>query len=190
MKKHYFPVSHLLLFVSVVLFYSCSKSIDNSAERRNPVGIKELASTEVGVEVPEQPHGNQSVTGGGTAEELGEISTIVFNAVKKSDGSVTGHLVYHDRAEDVTFEADINCVTIDGNQARLTGILTKTFGPNADQSIPVGSMVTFFVMDNGEGNGAPPDQVSNLYYTTNVLCNVMRPDLIYIPINGNIQIKP
>lgn len=45
--------------------------------------------------------GNQMANGGGTTVEGGEKSTFVFNAVKKSDGSVTGHLVYKIRVSNI-----------------------------------------------------------------------------------------
>ena len=73
--------------------------------------------------------GNPSVHGGGTAMELGEKSTFSFNAVQEDDGTVEGHLVYHVRGADISFEMDIDCMTITGNRATLSG----TVHTRADQ---------------------------------------------------------
>jgi hypothetical protein len=46
----------------------------------------------------------------------------------------------------------------------LTGYVTRVSGANADDS-QIGRRVTFFVEDNGEGDAAPPDRISDMYLT-------------------------
>ncbi len=178
-----------MLAVAFIFLTSCTKT---AVKKDNQFGFKELSADPSGVTTPAPPgqsNGNQSVTGGGTANELGEKSTFVFNAIKKADGSVTGQLNYHVRAQDISFKANVNCVTIAGDEARITGIVTSVNGPQGSESL-VGRRITFFVKDYGQGAGAPPDKISDMFFTGNVACNVMRPDLIYLPVSGNIQVNP
>ena len=96
--------------------------------------------------------GNSSATGGGTAEEPGGLSTFVFNAVKKSDGTVTGHLVYHVRGfpPPIIIWMDLDCLIVAGNVAKIGGVVTKV-----SEEIPVfifvGQEGVFQVVDNGQG---------------------------------------
>ncbi|MFN9710611.1 MAG: hypothetical protein ACK55K_04305, partial [Bacteroidota bacterium] len=66
-----------------------------------------------------QNTGNRHINGGGTGIEFGKKSTFVFNAVETSSG-ITGHLVYHLRAFDVTFQMNLDCMEINGNRATMS----------------------------------------------------------------------
>ena len=139
--------------------------------------------------------GNQMANGGGTTVEGGEKSTFVFNAVKKSDGSVTGHLVYVIRVSNITVKMDLDCVRFIGNKtAVLSGIVTEVSGDNIPFYIHVGSNAFFEVVDNGQGNDANPDLISDLFFpvgtgSANANCTNRRART-YLPISGNIQVKP
>ena len=139
--------------------------------------------------------GNQMANGGGTTVEGGEKSTFVFNAVKKSDGSVTGHLVYVIRVSNITVKMDLDCVRFIGNKtAVLSGIVTEVSGNNIPFYIHVGSNAFFEVVDNGQGNDANPDLISDLFFpvgtgSANANCTNRRART-YLPISGNIQVKP
>jgi hypothetical protein len=128
--------------------------------------------------------GNPSVHGGGTAMELGEKSTFAFNAVQEDDGSVNGHLVYHVRGGDVSFELDIDCMTINGNRATLGGKVTSVSG-NAPGFLVLGARAAFTVEDNGQGRNAAPDRFSDVLFPGTCAANYVT----YIPISGNIQIN-
>ena len=134
--------------------------------------------------------GNPSATGGGTTEEAGKKSTFVFNAIEHKDGTVNGHLVYQFRGADVFIHMDIDCLNIFGNQAVLSGTVTKVTGTGANlfPFIFVGAPATFQVEDNGEGNNAPPDQISDLFFGVPDCHNFTT--TTYLPISGNIQVKP
>ena len=139
--------------------------------------------------------GNQMANGGGTTVEGGEKSTFVFNAVKKSDGSVTGHLVYLVRVSNITIKMDLDCVRFIGNNtAVLSGIVTQVSGDNIPFYIRVGSNAYFEVVDKGQGNDSNPDLISDLIFpigagSANVNCTNRRVRT-YLPISGNIQVKP
>ena len=139
--------------------------------------------------------GNQMANGGGTTVEGGEKSTFVFNAVKKSDGSVTGHLVYLIRVSNITVKMDLDCVRFIGaNTAVLSGIVTEVSGENIPSYIRVGSNAFFEVVDKGQGNDSDPDLISDLFFpigagSANANCTNRRAGT-YLPISGNIQVKP
>ena len=137
----------------------------------------------------------QMANGGGTTEEGGAISTFVFNAVKKSDGSVTGHLVYLIRVSNITVKMDLECVRFIGtNTAVLSGIVTEVSGDNIPSYIHVGSNAFFEVVDKGQGNDSNPDLISDLFFpvgagSSNANCTNRRAGT-YLPISGNISVKP
>jgi len=140
------------------------------------------------IATPAPAAGNPSATGGGTAVELGEKSTFTFNAVEHNNGAVIGHLVYNFRAGDISFHMDIDCMAITGNQAVLSGTVTKVSGNVEDYPfIFVGQDGVFQVQDNGEGGGASPDLFSDVNLDLGLNCNNSLPDP-YIPISGNIQV--
>jgi hypothetical protein len=134
-----------------------------------------------------QARGNPSATGGGTTQELGETSTFTFNAVQRPNGSVTGHLVYHIRAADLTIHMDIDCLSISGNTARLSGEVTHLQGDPPDY-VFVGQDAEFTVQDNGEGSQAPPDLFSDVFLFTGATCHDAFPPDPYLPTQGNIQV--
>lgn len=133
--------------------------------------------------------GNSSASGGGTAEELGELSTFVFNAVKKGNGNVTGHLVYHVRGWPVTFMMDLDCLNVAGNVATISGVVTQV-SEEVPGLIFVGQDGVFQVVDNGEGANASPDLFSDLFLEPGSSCSSGTvPAPAYIPIRGNIQVR-
>lgn len=141
--------------------------------------------------MPVAAAGNPSANGGGTTFEKTSTgillrSTFVFNAVKQKNGTVTGHLVYHFRAGNVTIYMDINCLKITGNSAALSGVVTKLTG--TPQSFEfVGQKAVFKVVDNGQGKGASPDLISDVILYGGANCNGFAPTP-HLPISGNITI--
>jgi len=131
--------------------------------------------------------GNPRATGGGTTVEGGEKSTFVFNAVKHKDGTVNGHLVYHFRLADVSIHMKLDCLNIIGNTAEMAGVVTQVNGV-APPFIFVGQRGEFTVVDNGQGNDAPPDLISDLFLFPAANCGGgLAPP--YLPVDGNIQVE-
>jgi hypothetical protein len=131
--------------------------------------------------------GNPKATGGGTTIEGGEKSTFVFNAVQHKNGSVTGHLVYHFREANFSFRMKIDCLNITGNQATLSGVVTKVVGP-AYSYIFVGQQGVFQVTDNGQGKHASPDLISDVILGSGASCTAPGPTP-YLPISGNVKVS-
>jgi hypothetical protein len=132
--------------------------------------------------------GNSSATGGGTAEEAGGLSTFVFNAVKKGDGTVTGHLVYQVRGLPITFMMALDCLIVAGNVATMSGVVT-----HVSEEIPgfifVGQEGVFQVVDNGQGADAAPDLYSDLFLGPGESCINYPYPPAHIPISGNVQVR-
>lgn len=74
------------------------------------------------------------------------------------DGDVKGTFELHARQQDPNrrVHGEVICVTLIGNQAWLGGRMTQSDHPAA----PPGTFSLWRVVDNGEGTGAPPDQIS------------------------------
>lgn len=84
--------------------------------------------------------------------------TFSFNAKLKADGDVTGNfqLVAHRQGQKAaTYHGKVICLSVRDNQAWVGGYFTKM--PNPDR---VGTWLRFRAVDNGEGEGAAPDQLS------------------------------
>lgn len=127
-------------------------------------------------------HGNLTVSG--------ELRTFSFNAVKHADGSVTGESELKSRASGTVIHAALNCLTVVGNQAYIGGVVT-----NSNNSSLVGKPCVFTVIDNGEGDNAPPDELSFFVtFATGPTEDCNGPTVHSLTLNlieaGDIQVKP
>jgi hypothetical protein len=131
----------------------------------------------------------QSAYGGGTAVEFERRSTFGFNAVQHSDGNVTGTLIYMFRDFDLDFKVQMNvdCLIIEGNRAKFSGLITKI---SANMPLPpfvFGSRGSMQVEDNGTGNAELPDKYSDFHFFQARCTDKNEP---YIPLDGNIVVNP
>lgn len=112
-----------------------------------------------------QSGGNITVSGGGSFDELGAVTTYTFNAVQHKDGETNGHLILHFRAAEGSMYVAVDCLRLfDENKATMSGVITKMYGvtEGAPPYIFVGGRVSFTVQDNGEGGASPGDVVSDI----------------------------
>ena len=191
MKTTKFSYFMPLLACALALgIFGCAKE-----DIKAPNVSDESATSKQDITLTTRAGGNQMANGGGTTVEGGEKSTFVFNAVKKSNGSVTGHLVYQIRVSNIGVKMDLDCVRFIGtNTAVLSGIVTEVSGDNIPFYIHVGSNAYFEVVDKGQGNDSAPDLISDLFFpigagSANANCTNRRAGT-YLPISGNIQVKP
>lgn len=98
----------------------------------------------------------RSARGSGHITHLGEYRTFAFNVRESGDGSASGMWQIQSRHTNSTLHGKVECVSFDGNAAWFSGRLTRSSNP----VYPVGSVWGMIVVDNGEGAGASPDQVS------------------------------
>jgi hypothetical protein len=118
---------------------------------------------------------------------------LAFDATKYSDGSVSGHFEYIQKAGGDTFKfgVDVTCMNVyGGNRAKIGGIVTQS----SDPTIAVGSYGWFQVFDNGEGANASPDQSSLVGFgdeaANQAFCN--SPNLPRFgpwDVDGNVQVS-
>jgi hypothetical protein len=66
----------------------------------------------------------------------------------------------HFPSDNVNMHIAVQCLAIERNWAWMSGPVTRTDDPNT----PVGRVFVWRVQDNGEGQGAPPDRVSNFFH--------------------------
>ena len=125
-----------------------------------------------------------SATGSGHVQLGGELRTFSFNAVQRSDGSVTGQAQLQARLADNTTHVEIDCLNVVGNVAIVSGTL------------PSGVTGAFAVEDNGEGGNAAPDRITLLNtgpFFTPGICMFLTPAVVapfLLPIeHGNVQVR-
>jgi len=95
------------------------------------------------------------VLGSGHVEQAAGLREFTFHAVEQPDGSATGSYKVV-LANGLFFEVDVRCMVVNANIGWIAGTIRAT---NA-APVVVGSVSTVFVIDNGEGDGAPADIVS------------------------------
>lgn len=82
-----------------------------------------------------------------------------FHAITHPNGSVQGSgEITSAQPQGHKLKFDIECLTVNGNAAVMSGIITESTFALA----PVGMPIVFRVIDNGEG-GSDPDQMSGGY---------------------------
>ena len=169
----------LLVVALAATFLACETAVE-PVDTASEVGISTAGTASA--------KANLRATGGGTTLELGEKSTLTFNAVRHNNGTVNRHLVYQFRGGDHGIHMSIDCLNISGNQAALSGTVTQVTG-TPPPFVFVGQKAVFKVEDNGQGAGAPPDLISDLFLFGTATCTIAYPFLnLYLPIDGNIQV--
>jgi len=116
-----------------------------------------LAFVGIGYSGPARPGAGHFAGGHGNLVMEGSLRTFTFQARQSRDGSVQGSMELKNRQLGVRAHADLDCLRIEGDEAFLSGVLTRVSG--IDGSI-VGDEVWFHVRDNGEGRGDPADRIS------------------------------
>jgi hypothetical protein len=123
----------------------------------------------------------------------GTVQVFSFSANVQADGGETGQgeILYRTTLKGGTEEArihiDIDCVTIDGNRAILSGIVTQS-----SDGTSINDRVVIAVADNGEGINDPPDTMSVLLIddaTACISCKSKMKLLLQDIDRGNIQVR-
>jgi len=89
----------------------------------------------------------------------GTFRSFSFSARKYADGTSAGELQLNSRSFDVVVHIKIDCLRVVGNVAHMSGRITRVSNPDEGE---VGELNRVEVRDNGEGDDAPPDQVSTI----------------------------
>ena len=87
---------------------------------------------------------------------IGEaLRTFAFTAKSRGDGTAQGQFQIHNRSIPAKDHGTVTCLVVDGNQAWIGGVITHSTVPER-----IGLGRVWRVIDNGEGSGSPPDQVT------------------------------
>jgi hypothetical protein len=137
---------------------------------------------------------HQSVTGhADIASTLGTVlivDTYSFAAIGHKDGRVSGQFELRAKYLNVTVRAHgvVECLFVTGNRARLGGRVTQS---TFESGLPVGTQLTWSVMDNGEGGKDAPDTASMLLGNdAAAYCALGLPYPEYPIRRGNVQVRP
>jgi hypothetical protein len=116
------------------------------------------------------------------------------SAIRHADGSVSGefenHVTNAATGEFIlTAHVTIVCFTINGNVARIGGIIDRQFGLPIPPGVAPEGFIT--VVDNGEGHDAAPDLASPpALGPPFVHCETGLPRPLFPIERGNIQVRP
>ncbi|MDQ6788813.1 MAG: hypothetical protein M3033_18580 [Acidobacteriota bacterium] len=113
-----------------------------------------------------------------------------FNAIRDADGTAKGNAVIHNKSFDFRGHIEVTCLSVQGNRARIAGVVKGTNDPNLDDNTAV-----FEVFDNGEP-GRGNDTISLVFFSppnspppNQAYCEVFE-GLPQMPIDGgNIQVN-
>lgn len=108
---------------------------------------------------------------------------ISFHANTMPQGDVQGNGVFT-YTDGTAVEFDLNCLTVMGTQAVMTGVITS-----GDHPYLIGQQVYIRVVDNGEGAGSSGDQIAVIFGNYGLPCDEAHGALSSISA-GNIQVKP
>jgi hypothetical protein len=165
----------LLLAGGMALFLgSCSKESNFSDTANSTKGELKAGNT-------------PSANGQGSLVVNSVVRHFSFRAITKQNGTVEGSGVLNYNGNgNIQIKFSIDCLNVAGNMATMSGAVTAS----NDEVWPVGTPVSFRVLDNGEGSGSDPDQITLLQQSFGYDCYTW-PGLPLNPITaGNIQVKP
>jgi hypothetical protein len=183
-----------LLLVPLVVVLACSD---------HPTGPGLGPEMQVGHEpgvVAADPAGSgsviSSVTGSGHlfSPVAGAWRTFTINATKDGTGAVHGHFQWraHLGGGGSKVSGSVICFSVDGNQAWLAVLFEKAAG---EQNI--GKWASIWVVDHGQGAGAPPDELGIRWrglpdgdFDPHEFCSERWTDLELLPVeSGNFQVN-
>ena len=112
---------------------------------------------------------------------------LTFNAKEHADGSFSGNVLLQFPSNDLTVHADVTCIQVDGNIARIGGVNRS----NSDFAGEIG----FHVEDNGAGANSASDRASLMFVSggpglAQAVCDgALIPGPLFESFRGNMQVK-
>ncbi|MDX1545830.1 MAG: hypothetical protein R3247_02510 [Rhodothermales bacterium] len=115
-----------------------------------------------------------------------ELRTFSFNAKQFADGSANGQWQLNNRNFPIRLHGEVECVSVSGNEAWFAGTTT-----NSDDPAQEGTIRGFYVVDNGEGGKAAPDQISFAFglSSADIWCDLQPRVALNDVEKGNVQVK-
>ena len=133
---------------------------------------------------------HQSAVGSGQFHLGLPLRTFSFSAHTTADGTATGEAQLDNRASGARDHFEIDCLNVLGDIAVMSGTIRSSVDPTL-----VGTDVLFAVRDNGEGPGAPPDEITLAFTGFGIACtDITDPTSLtpfLVPIEqGQVQVRP
>ena len=101
-------------------------------------------------------------------------------------GNARGEMAI-DFADTAPFHLEVTCLSVNGHDAWIGGVVTQTHDANA---IPVGLQMWVRVRDNGDAAAGTPDQMGFFRFAPASFCALQRPSpLAFSWLHGNIVVK-
>src|SRR6516165_8631837 len=104
-----------------------------------------------------------SATGSGQIRVSGDLRTFTFNAKTDNSGVTSAQTQGFNRNAGVKWHGTLNCLNVVGNVATMSGVVTD-ITPGLGDPFLVGNFILFQVIDNGQGQNAPPDLISLTFF--------------------------
>ncbi len=123
---------------------------------------------------------------GNRAAEQYSFSALSTQPLPTAKGEVDLHTLFT-FGQAAHVHIDVDCLTIVGNQAWLSGPARRFVLGGVEQ--PPGLYLIFRVEDNGEGANAPPDRASPAFSGPPMGCRLMPLFPLVPTANGNIQVQ-
>jgi hypothetical protein len=149
-----------------------------------------LASATTATRTASAEPGHQSASGSGQFHLGLPLRTFSFSAQTAADGTAGGEAQLDNRASGARDHFEIDCLNVLGDIAVMSGIVRSSVDPTL-----VGTDVLFAVRDNGEGPGAPPDEISLAFTGLAIACtditDLASLDPFLVPIEqGQVRVRP
>jgi len=100
-----------------------------------------------------------SATGSGQTTIAGELRTFSFAVQMDANGVAAGMAQVDNRAINEMFQLAVDCINAVGSIAIVSGVITRHTDVHA-----IGLTGIFAVQDSGEGSGAPPDLITQVFF--------------------------
>jgi hypothetical protein len=171
------------------LAFGCSR------EMRLPTDPVDVAPSSSNLTpAPDSANHGQSATGhvDQTQSPFGivVINQYSFSAIRTPHGRINGQFEFRAKFQGQVVRAhgDVECLSINGNQARVAGRVTQSTFP---EGVPIDSELTWTVTDNGEGGRGRDTASQMLGFPKDLFCAATVGQYPEAPIRrGNIQVRP
>lgn len=118
------------------------------------------------------------------------IDQYSFSAIRTPHGKINGQFEFRAKYQGLVVRAHgaVDCLTINGNHARIAGHVTQS---TFEAGIPSGSELTWTVTDNGEPGDGRDTASELLGFSRELFCAAPAGQYPEAPIRrGNIQVRP
>ena len=117
-------------------------------------------------------------------------ANLSFIAVLSCDYTVTGRLQDTFDGGVAGIHAELTCLVVEGNDAWMSGIITKVTPAATFGDLLVGQPIGIRVRDNGTSANDPPDESSFLFFTLDANDCLNKPNAQLFDLNnGQVQIR-